>query len=55
MEKMILKKTNAKWLYWTYFFKIAVLLIETQGLNIRKYFDSACEIHVKHSVNEEYK
>ena len=29
--------------------------IEIQGMNTRKYFDSACEIHVKYSVNEEYK
>ena len=24
-------------------------------MNTQQYFDSACEIHVKHSVDEEYK
>ena len=37
------------------FAKTANFTIETQGKNSRGYFDSACEIHVKHSVNEEYK
>ena len=33
----------------------AVLSIGIQEMTTCKYFDSACEIHVKHSVNEEYK
>ena len=37
-----------------YFDKTEILGIEIRGMNTRGYFDSACEIHVKHAVNKEW-